>query len=666
MTEIPARPGTAAAPPPGGVQPVIPASTVLPEITLKAAVLGVLLAVVLAGANAYVGLFAGMTVSASIPAAVISMAVLRLFRHSNILENNIVQTAASAGESLAAGAIFTLPALVMMGHWETFDFGWTTALLGVGGLVGVLFTIPLRRALIVEENLTFPEGIATAEVLKTGQAGTASGVRYLAMAGAVGALFKLGQQGLRVWTETLEVAGRVGSSVAYFGTNLSPMLVSVGYIVGMNIAVLVFLGGALNWLVAIPIYVASHPWPSVDGVPVAALDHAQSIWSTQTRYIGVGAMVIGGLWTLISLRGSILSGIRSGLAATRSVQGAPALDTPRTDLDTPMKWVLIAIIVAVVPIFVLYQGVVGSVGVSLPMAILMLIAAFLFSAVAAYMAGVVGSSNNPISGMTIATVLSSSLLLLALMGSEAESGPAAAILIGAVVCSAAAIGGDNMQDLKAGRIVGATPWKQQVMQAIGALSAAFVMAPVLMVLLKAYGFGEPTPEHPNPLAAPQATLMASVARGVFRGDLPWPMVWIGMLGGLVVIVLDKVQQARGASFRLPVLAVAVGVYLPFELSVPIFIGGIIAVVAGRLRRGLPKEETEVIGRRGLLFASGLITGEAFVGILMAFLIVGSGSETFLALVDSPIGAWPGLILLVVVAIWLLVVASRSEGSRAPR
>jgi len=646
-----------------GAQPVVPASTNLPEITVKAAILGVLLAMVLAGANAYVGLFAGMTVSASIPAAVISMAILRLFRNSNILENNIVQTAASAGESLAAGALFTRPALVMMGHWDGFPFGWTTAIVGVGGLVGVLFTIPLRRALIVEEDLTFPEGVATAEVLKTGQAREgASDVRYLAMAGVVGAIFKIGQQGLGLWPGAMELATRVGGSIAYFGTNLSPMLVSVGYIVGLNIAILIFLGGALNWLVAIPIVAALNPWPMADGAPISALDHAGNIWSAQTRYIGVGAMVVGGLWALINLRGSILSGIRSGLAATRRATGGPPVKLVRTDHDTPMKWVLIALVVAIVPVFALYQAAVGSVGVSLPMSVLMLIAGFLFAAVASYMAGLVGSSNNPISGMTIATVLSSSLLLLALMGSGAANGPAAAILIGGVVCCAAAIGGDNMQDLKAGRIVGSTPWKQQVMQGVGTVSSAMVMAPILMVLFKAYGFGEPTPEHPDALAAPQATLMASVARGVFRGDLPWPMIWVGVLGGIGIIILDKIQEARKASFRLPILAVAVGVYLPFELSVPIFLGGIIAVIANRARRGLAADDAESVGRRGLLFASGLITGEAMIGILMAFIIVAAGSATPLAIADSPLGFWPGLVLLGLVAVWLTRVAANSSRS----
>jgi uncharacterized oligopeptide transporter (OPT) family protein len=657
---------------------VVPPEVTLPEITLKAFLLGIILSVILAGANAYLGLFAGMTVSASIPAAVISMGVLRIFGKTNILENNIVQTAASAGESLAAGVIFTLPALVMMGYWDSFPFLWVTLIAGLGGLIGVLFTIPLRRALIVEGTLKFPEGVATAEVLEAGERGGRD-VRYIATAGLVGAVFKFGETGLRLWPGIVEGARRVGNSLAYFGSNLSPALLSVGFIVGINIAVLVFLGGALNWLVAIPIVAASgvtrFGWPTWQpqadpnlpawmqfvgsehvGEAVPAVEWASRIWSTQTRYIGVGAMVVGGLWALISMRGALFQGIRSGLGAYGQGGGRQAI--ARTERDTPMGWVLLALVVSLVPIYVVYQTIVGQVGISVLMAVLMLLAGFLFSAVAAYMAGLVGSSNNPISGVTIATILLSSLLLVALAGRDMPLGAEAAILIGAVVCSAAAIGGDNMQDLKAGHLVGATPWKQQVMQGLGTLSAALVMAPILMLLLRAYGFGTPTPEHPNPLAAPQATLMASVAQGVFGGNLPMLPILVGAAVAVGIIVLDQIQSARGSSFRFPVLAVAVGIYLPFELSVPILVGGLLAAAVGRLQKGRSQEAVATSSRRGLLFASGLITGEALVGILMAIPIVATGRPDVLALVERfPLGAWPGLLLLVGVAWWLYAVAS---------
>jgi len=379
----------------------------LPEITIKAVILGILLSIILAGANAYLGLFAGMTVSASIPAAVISMGILRLFRKSNILENNIVQTAASAGESLAAGVIFTLPALIVMHYWFTFDYWQTTIIAGLGGIIGVLFTIPLRRALIVEEKLKFPEGVATAEVLRIGERG-GSGIKYIAQAGLLGAIFKFGETGLRLWTGVLEVGVRVGPSIAYFGSNLSPALISVGYIVGINIAILVFLGGAINWLVAIPIYAASHPWPVTDGVPIHAIEWASQIWSGKTRFLGVGAMVIGGLWALINLRSSILTGIRASLKTYRKGVVSSFHEVPRVERDTPIKWVGIALVISLLPIFGVYYYVIQSPVPSLLMAVIMLIAGFLFSAVAAYMAGLVGSSNNPISGVTIATILFSS------------------------------------------------------------------------------------------------------------------------------------------------------------------------------------------------------------------------------------------------------------------
>ena len=411
----------------------------LPEITIKAAILGIVLSVVLAGANAYLGLFAGLTVSASIPASVISMGVLRLFKRSNILENNIVQTAASAGEAVASGAIFTLPALVIMDYWTGFNYLWVTIIVGFGGILGVLFTVPLRRAMIVDEPLKFPEGIATAEVLKTGDRG-GSEVKYIAQAGIVAALFKLGGEGLRLWTGVIEGAKAVGGTILYFGSNLSPALLSVGYIVGLNIAILVFLGGFLNWMIAIPICAMFQTPPVVDGQAVSTLIWAKKIWSTQTRYIGVGAMLIGGLWTVIKLRKSIINGVKSGLHAYRSAKD-PNATIARHEKDMPMKWVLILIAASVVPLFLVYQVFVAKVYVSIVMAVIMIITGFVFSAVAAYMAGIVGSSNNPISGVTVATVLVSAVTLLLLMGSTAKDGPPAAVIIGGVICCAAAIGG---------------------------------------------------------------------------------------------------------------------------------------------------------------------------------------------------------------------------------
>ncbi|MEN6306969.1 MAG: oligopeptide transporter, OPT family, partial [Anaerohalosphaeraceae bacterium] len=433
------------------------------EMTLRVIILGMILSMVLAAANAYLGLFAGMTVSASIPAAVVSMGVFRMLRKASILENNLVQTAASAGESVAAGAIFTLPALLILGFWTEMNFLYVTLLSGLGGLLGVLFTIPLRRSLIVQENLQFPEGVATAEVLEAGQKG-GKGLAVLVKTAIAGAVYKTAGLGIGLWPEAMEGATRVSGWLLYGGIGLSPALISVGFIVGLNIAVLIFVGGALNWLAAIPIYSLVTDFPADQGV----VSSAYSIWKEQTRYIGVGAMVIGGLWTIFQMRRSLLSGIFSGLQAYKKTSSENQ-QVPRTEKDIPMKWVLWLTVFSIIPLFVLYEVFIKSTTVSLTMAACMVGAAFIFSAVAGYMAGLVGSSNNPISGVTIATVLFCSMLLVGLMGKGSVNGPAAAIIVGSVVCCAAAIAGDNMQDLKTGHIVGATPWRQQTVQIIGTL-----------------------------------------------------------------------------------------------------------------------------------------------------------------------------------------------------
>lgn len=585
----------------------------LPEITLKALFLGVVLSMILAGANAYLGLFAGMTVSASIPAAVISMGVLALFKKSNILENNIVQTAASAGESLAAGVIFTIPALVLLGYWETFDYMEVAKIAAIGGTIGVLFTIPLRRAMIVVAKLQYPEGIATAEVLKAGDearssksADSKSGLKTIAIAGLAGGIMKIAEQGFAMWHAVLEGATRIGGSIFGIGTNLSPALISVGYIVGRNIGILVVAGGLISWAVAIPIYSAM---TGAEGDP---METAWTIWNSKIRYMGVGAMVIGGIWSLIKLFKPLIAGIKASLDAVKHASSGG--DIPREEQDIPINYVGIVLLAMLIPVFLLYIDIIQSVGVAILLTVVMTVFGFLFSAVAAYMAGVVGSSNNPISGVTIATILFASLLLLLLLGTDSGVGAAGAIMVGAVVCCAAAIGGDNMQDLKTGYIVGATPWKQQIMQMVGTISAAVVLGLVLDILHTAYVIGSPT------LSAPQATLMKSVADGVFTGNLPWNFVYLGALIAVIIILLDIRQEKRGSDFRIPVLAVAVGIYLPIELTVPIFIGGMINHLGKKAGASAATE------RKGLLLSSGLITGEALMGILVAVPIFVTGNK----------------------------------------
>jgi len=626
-----------------------------PQLTLRAILLSIVLVVILAAANTYLGLFAGMTIASAIPAAVVSMAVLRLLGGGGILENNIVQTGASAGSSIASGVIFTIPALVILGYWQEFEYQWVFAIAGLGGLLGVIFSVPLRRSLIVDQGLAFPEGKAAAEVLKTGE-NPAQGVKVLAVAALFGAFAKIGAaSGLRLFPDTAAGATWVGKAIAYMGTNLSAALLGVGYIVGLNIGIVVLAGAMIGWNIAIPIYssffLQTDPALAAQIAAASAEDAAFMIWSAQIRYLGVGAMLIGGIWTLISLRKSLFSGIKSGFDATRS--GVTTV-VAHSEKDIPMKYIAIGLVIFTLPLLWLYQSIVQQWAVSIPMTVIMIVAGFLFVSVSAYMAGLVGSSNNPVSGITISTILFAALILVLLLGRDSSIGAVAAIMIGAVVCCAACIGGDNLQDLKCGHIVGATPWKQQLMLAIGAVSSALIMAPVLNLLLHAYGIGTPTAEHPNPLLAPQANLMASVATGIFGGELPWTTIGIGAAIGAAIIIFDLWLQASGRKFRVPVLACAIGIYLPIELMVPIFLGGLLAHIVERKMGGARNEEEHgQIHRKGMLFSAGLITGEALMGIFIAIPIVITGRADVLALPENmQFGGWLGLLLLSVIA-WLL-------------
>lgn len=661
-----------------------------PQITLKAFILGFLLAAIMAGANAYLGLKVGLTVSASIPAAVISMALLKLFKESNILENNIVQTAASAGESLAAGVIFTLPALILLNYWSDFPFIDTMSIAMFGGILGVLFTIPLRRALIVQSELKFPEGVATGEVLKAGTEG-GEGVKMIAIAGVAAGLYKLAQTGFKIFSSALGGAKKIGDSIFGYGTDLSVALLAVGYIVGLNIAVLVFAGGLISWLFGIPLYMAFAEPAEVAAIvgDASGYDAALEIWSQKIRYMGVGSMVVGGIWALISLAKPLKDGIRSSLDAIQKRKQGEGNNILRTEKDIPITYVLYGIVALSIPIFMVFVSVIDT--QHLPVssglywstmlfgAVFSLVAGFLFSSVAGYMAGLVGSSNNPISGVTIATILATSLLLLAMLGSQlnfqmdtdrATAAAAAAIIVGAMVACAAAIAGDNMQDLKAGQLVGSTPYKQQIMQIVGVVAAALVIAPILGLLFNAYGLGGVFPrEGMDPaemLAAPQATMMQSVAEGVFARNLEWNMIMIGCLIAVAIIIFDKILEARESEFRAPVLAVAVGIYLPLELTVPIFAGGVIAwwatrkAVARARREGSDEEKAAgKTERNGLLFSSGLITGEALIGILLAIPFAYFESTDVLTLVPESFGPyadWLGGLAAIGFMIWLYRIA----------
>lgn len=658
--------------------PYVSPKTELPELTLRALLLGVILSVVLGAANAYLGLRVGLTVSASIPAAVVSLGILKLLGRTNVIENNAVQTAASAGESLAAGVIFTIPALVMMNYWPHVHYLETTAIALVGGVLGVLFTVPLRRALIVEAQLMFPEGIATAEVLKTGDRGAAGGLMALAVGALAGMVFKFMQTGMRMWTETALYVKRFGQNgVVGFGSDLAPALLGVGYIIGLRIAVLVFAGGVMGWLIAIPIY-SAFAGDAASFAAAAGSDVAFGIWSARVRYIGVGAMLVGGVWSLVKLRQPLGQALTKSWA---SMRGGPVEAPIRTERELSARATFLGVVGMVVPIMALYWYVTESIGIAIIMALLMIVTGFLFSAVGAYMAGLVGSSNNPISGVTILTVLAAAFTLLAL-GVDSSLGPAATIMVAGVIAAAGAIASDNMQDLKTGYLLGATPRRQQVMQVVGVSALAFTIAPVLNLLHEAYTFGTPR------LAAPQAGLMQAVAGFVFDGGLPADMMAIGAGLAVLLILLDEWLRLRDATFRTPVMPVAVGIYLPVGLSTPIFLGGLIAWFTGRRFAKSQTEDKPGKGaafwdkaaidghRQGILFSSGLIAGEALIGILVAALLVtigveithGDGTiETILPFSLDGTGGlqWPGVLLfgyLIALMMHFVWRPARSDGT----
>ena len=616
----------------------------LAELSGRAVALGMLLGLLLTAANTYLGLYAGLTVSASIPAAIISMGVLRtLFKGGTILENNIVQTMASAGESVAAGIIFTVPALVITGVWADFDYWKVTAIGLLGGVLGVLFMIPLRRTLIVEDKeLIYPEGVAAANVLETGESGGKELVAVFATLGA-GAVFKALSALVGVLRPAVEVGTRVGRSLAYFGCDMSLALLGVGVIVGLEVGALVFLGGAIGWLIGIPIYYLYADIPA----GASAVDAAGAAWSSQIRYMGVGAMIVGGLSSMWGIRGGIVKGLRQTVAG---LQDVAAQSTDRTDRDLPSRWTMVILALSAAATVGLYRILVGDWPTAFTAGVLMVGASFFFVAVSSYIVGLVGSSNNPVSGMTICALLFSSVVLLA-FGMSGDRGILAVLGVAGVVCCAAATAGDTSQDLKTGFLVKATPWRQQVAQFIGVVIPAFIIAPVLAILHSGPGIG--TGEEGS-LQAPQASLFAAIATALFRGTgaIPWTMVGIGAALGVGMLIYNSIQDAREAGregrkgFRLHVMPVAVGVYLPMSLSVPIFLGGVLHHLLSKFG--------EKATRRSLLIGSGLIAGEAVAGILIAVLASWQPGRFPIPVVESD------LLTLAVfgLAAWLIFSSSR--------
>ena len=573
------------------------------ELTIRAVLLGLILSVVMGAANVYVGLKAGMTVSASIPAAVMAMLLFRLlFKKSSILEANQVQTCASAGESLAAGIIFTMPALILIQYWTSFDF-WTVTIVALtGGLLGILFMIPMRKVFVADnEDLPYPEGVACAAVLEAGQAGEDQGdaAKSLIFGGVLGALLKIASGFLAVVLDTLESARVFGGRIFYFGGDLSPMLVAVGFIVRLNVAVLIFVGGALAWLIGIPLRGGASEFPT-------PLEGAWTIWSDEIRYVGVGAMVVGGVASLVSVRGGLVAAVRE------LANGVRGDHRGRTDAERDIpSWLILSLGIACTGLlgFVNFQFT-DSVGFAALSTIVMLVMGFFFSAVASYIVGLVGNSNSPVSGMTITAVLAAGGLLW-LCSYTGNEGMVATLGIAAIVCCVACTSGDVCNDLKTGSLVGAAPFRQQMMQIGGVCVASLVMAPVLTLLHD----NTPGGIGGEKLSAPQASLFASLARG-FSGetDLPWGLITVGAAIGAVILIVDGVLQKSGSGHRAHLMPIAVGMYLPFGLATPILIGGIIAHLYSRR---VPPENRDRVLHRGILFSSGVIAGEALTAVGLA-------------------------------------------------
>ncbi len=580
-------------------KPYVPAEKITTELTATSIIMGILLAVIFGAANAYLGLRVGMTVSASIPAAVIAMGVIRiLLRRNSILESNVVQTIGSAGESLAAGAIFTLPALFLWaseGKMENPSLIEITLIALIGGLLGVFFMIPLRNALIVKEHgiLPYPEGTACAEVMLAGEKGGSSASTVFAGLGFA-AVFKFIIDGLKLVSG--EISVRVKGFAGEIGTQIYPAVMSVGYICGARISSYMFAGGVLSWLVIIPLIVLFGAditlYPGTEPISeVYASGGAGAIWSTYIRYIGAGALAAGGIISLIKSMPLI---VKTFGGAMKSMKGAGTNSSERTARDISLKIVIAAVLALTILIWLI-----PAIPVSLLGAFIIVIFGFFFATVSSRMVGLVGSSNNPVSGMAIATLLIATVILK-VTGAGGVSGMASAIAIGSIICIVSAIAGDTSQDLKTGYILGATPRKQQIGEVIGVVASALAIGGTLYLLHSAWGFGS------DELGAPQATLMKLIVEGVMGGDLPWTLVFIGAFIAVVVELIG-----------IPVLPFAIGVYLPVQLNACIMVGGLIRLAFDKLKR----DNKDAIVNDGILFCSGMIAGEGLVGILLALLAV---------------------------------------------
>ena len=624
------------------------------ELTIRGIILGAILTVLLTAANVYLGLKIGITFATSIPAAVISMAILRNFSGATIQENNIVQTIASSAGTLSA-IIFVLPGLIMVGWWTGFPFWLSTAVIALGGILGVMYSVPLRRALVTGSDLPYPEGVAAAEVLKvgTGEGGAEENKRGLAMiviASVVSAAYQF-------LTYMGFVAGeasrtfRAGDGATSVSALMSMALIGVGHLVGIAVGIAMFIGMLISWAILVPHFTA------IDPTFAAAPDLAKfvgSVFKAKVRFIGAGTIGVAAIWTLLKIIGPIIAGLRAALAAShaRATDGNASLDI--TERDLPIGIVGATILVSMIPIGLLLAAfaqtapIAAAPGLTIAATVAyILVAGVVIAAVCGYMAGLIGASNSPISGVGILAVLGISLILVAIFGRSlgvdaTKSLVAYALFVTAIVFGVATISNDNLQDLKTGQLVGATPWKQQVALILGVLFGAVVIPPILTVLNTAFGFVGAPGAGPNALAAPQAALISSIAQGVLGGNLDWNLVGLGAAIGAVVVVLDKLLK-RGGKYSLPPLAVGMGIYLPMDITLLIPVGAFIGWFYNRWAERSPNPA--FAERLGVLMATGLIVGESLFGVAFAGIVAATRSDSPLEVVkDWPMAVPLGLIL----------------------
>ncbi|MFQ5824725.1 MAG: OPT family oligopeptide transporter [bacterium] len=667
--------------------PYVPSVTTLSEFTIKALILGVVMAVVLGAANAYLGLKAGLTISATFPAAVIAIAVFRLpFFRGSVLEQNIARTTASVGEALVAGAIFTIPAFVMVEMdgqklWTNFNYWETSAILLVGGVLGILFVILLRRTLVVDAGLPFPESYACYEIVRAGQKGE-SGANYVFGAMGVGTLIELlkNSNGMAIFRETIEVFIQFPKSVIHhftssreilgnithtgglaFSTPLaSPALMGVGYIIGPRLAAINFCGGVLAWLVFIPLSLFLNPELrnklAIHGVPVPWQELSYSIWYNQIRPIAVGAMLIGSFYTLWGLRNSIISAFR-GAFKSKGKSSESHQKQDRLEIDINLQWIILSTIGLVVPITLIYYYFSGSFWGAIAAAAIMTVTGFLFSGVGGWLVGLVGGSNQPISGLALSTLIVAAIVMVAI-GVVGLSGVAAVLAVAAVVCCATAMAGDMIQDLKIGHLLGGTPWKMEVAEVISTIVVSFVLIFPIIILhegnIAAGGIGIGDTRLP----APQAGLMAQLAKGIVGGEMPWGLILIGMFFSIALILVKAPAP----------MLIAVGMYLPFETTFAIFVGGLIKLGSDKIvsSRQIQEKYKIRIDNVGTLVASGFIAGEALTGVLLAGLVLaGVPSITYLVTGQNEfnfvhtLGGWLSIFIFGIVAWGLIRIPLRS-------